>query len=185
MNRRGEAKLYYLFMMSDGEVSANEKDIFNTICKGLSIDADEKRKIIKECNEISNVKGIRCIDVLKKNVHESELYRFRDIDLDKFGTQENRAKTLWNLVNLGYSDSHFTLDEREVVNYIKEYWEIPESIYLEMIDVAETCLAIEKQKQWIESLPDSDSKTERKKQVENDLSFVQESIKNTLSEIKF
>ena len=32
MNYRGQAKLYYLYMMSDGEVSDGEKKLFDKIC---------------------------------------------------------------------------------------------------------------------------------------------------------
>lgn len=52
MYRKDQAKLYYLYMLSDGEASDNEKKLFTTICKELSIYADEKKSIIKECKNI-------------------------------------------------------------------------------------------------------------------------------------
>ena len=33
MNYRGQAKLYYLYMMADGEVSYSEEKIFDEICR--------------------------------------------------------------------------------------------------------------------------------------------------------
>ena len=75
--------------------------------------------------------------------------------------------------------------EKEVVDFLREYWEIPDSIYQEMIDVAETCLALEKHKLWIEGLPDSDDKLEKTKQVKEDLKNVQNMILTTISEIAF
>lgn len=33
MNYRGQAKLYYLYMMSDGEVSDGEKKLFDKIAR--------------------------------------------------------------------------------------------------------------------------------------------------------
>ncbi len=185
MNNRGQAKLYYLYMMSDGNVSANEKKLFGTICKELNLDADEKKNIIKECREIVNDKGMNCIEVLEKNAEDSYMYGPLDIDLNKYGTDEEKAKILWNLINLGYSDTHYFIDEREVVDYLREYWEIPESLYQEMIDVAETCLALEKHKQWVDTLPESDYKAEKIKQIKKDIKFTQETIKTTLSEIDF
>ena len=104
---------------------------------------------------------------------------------DKYVSDEDKAKILWNLINLGYADAHFTIDEREVVDYLREYWEIPDSLYQEMIDVAETCLALEKHKLWIEGLPDTDYKLEKIKQVKKDLKHVQETILTTISEIEF
>ena len=108
-----------------------------------------------------------------------------DLDLDKYVSDEDKAKIIWNLINLGYADTHFTIDEREVVDFLREHWKLPESLYQEMIDVAETCLALEKHKIWIEGLPDDEYKLEKIKQVKKDIKQVQENILTTISEIDF
>ena len=185
MNSWGQAKLYYLYMMSDGEVSDDEKKLFNKICKELYLDADDKKRIKQECGEISKEKKMTCIEVVKKNAKESDMYGVLDIDLDKYISDEDKAKIIWNLINLGYADSHFTIDERMIVDYLKKYWKLSNSIYQEMIDVAETCLSLEKHKLWIEGLPDTDYKLEKIKQVKKDLKYVQKMILTTISEIKF
>ena len=185
MNYRGQAKLYYLYMMSDGNVSDNEKKRFNSICKELSLDADDKKRIIEECSEISTEEGLNCIEVLEKNAEDPYMYGILDIDLDKYVSDEDKASILWNLINLGYADTYFTSDEREVVDFLREYWEMSDSLYQEMIDVAETCLALEKHKKWAEELPESDFKLEKIKRIKKDLKFTQETIKTTISEIAF
>ena len=185
MNYRGQAKLYYLYMMSDGDVSDCEKKIFDKICKDLYLDTDDKKRIQQECNEICNMEHMACIEVVEKNIEESYIYGTLDIDLNQYIFEEDKAKILWNLVNLGYADSHFSIAEREVVDCLREYWEIPNSLYQEMIDVAETCLSLEKHKLWIEGLPDTDYKLEKIKQVKKDLKHVQEMILTTISEINF
>lgn len=185
MNYRGQAKLYYLYIMSGGDVSDGEKKLFDKICKELYLDADDQKRIKQECNEICKEEKMTCIEVVEKNAEEPYMYGTLDINLDKYVSDEDKARILWNLVNLGYADSHFTIDEREVVDYLREYWEIPDSIYQEMIDVAETCLALEKHKLWIEELPDTDYKLEKIKQVKKDLKYVQETILTTISEMNF
>ena len=185
MNYRGQAKLYYLYMMSDGNISEGEKKLFDKIRKKLNLDADDKKQIRQECNEISKELEMTCIDVVEKNAEESYVYGILNIDLDKYVSEEDKAKIIWNLVNLGYADSHFTIDEREVVDFLREYWELPESLYQEMIDVAETCLALEKHKAWIEGLPDNEYKLEKIKQVKKDIKQVQKTILTTISEIEF
>lgn len=185
MDYRGQAKLYYLYMMSDGDVSDGEKKLFDNICKELYLDVDEKKEIKQECNEIRKKVKMTCIEVVEKNAQESYMYGILDIDLDKYVLDEDAAKILWNLVNLGYADNHFTATEREVVNYLREYWEIPDSLYQEMIDVAETCLALEKHKLWIEGLPDTDCKIEKIKQVNKDIKYVQKTILTTILEMDF
>lgn len=185
MDYRGQAKLYYLYMMSDGEVSDGEEKLFDKICKELYLDADDKKQIRQDCNEISKKEKMTCIDVLKKNAEESYMYGALDLDLNKYVSGKDKAKIIWNLVNLGYADTYFTIDEIEVVDFLREYWELPESIYQEMIDVAETCLALEKHKDWIEELPDDEYKLEKIKQVKKDIKQVQENILTTISEIGF
>ena len=62
---------------------------------------------------------------------------------------------------------------------------ISDSLYKEMIDVAETCLSLEKYKKWVESLPESDFKSEKLKKIKKDLKYVQKTIKTTISEVEF
>lgn len=184
MNNRGQAKLYYLYMMSDGEVSSNEKKLFNSICKELYLNTDDKKCIIKECEEIRQEECLTCMEVIEKNVEESYVYGTLNIDLDKYVSNEDKAAILWNLVNLGYADKFYTSDEREVVDFLRDYWEIQGSLYQEMIDVAETVLALEKYKKWVEEeLPDSELKQSKLYQIKKDIKFVQKTIKTTISEI--
>lgn len=185
MDSKGQAKLYYLYMMSDGVVSENEMKLFNKICEELYLSEDEKKNVIKECKKIRDYEDMTCIDVLEKNVEEAYIYGTLSIDLGSYIRDEDKAKVLWNLVNLGYADSYYTVDEREVVDFLKEYWEISDDLYQEMIDVAETCLALEKHKKWIESLPDSDYKLKKIKQAKKDIKFAQYTIVATISEIRF
>lgn len=186
MNNRGQAKLYYLYIMSDGEVSPNEKKLFNSICKELNLDKDDKKCIIKECEEITKEECLSCMEVIEKNIEESYVCCTLDIDLDKYVSDKDKAAILWNLINLGYADTHYTRDEREVVDFLRDYWEIQDSLYQEMIDVAETVLALEKHKKWVEEeLPESESKQTKLKQIKKDIKFTQQTIKTTISEIVF
>lgn len=45
MNYREQAKLYYLYMMTDGDVTDGEKKLFNKICKELNLDTDDKKTL--------------------------------------------------------------------------------------------------------------------------------------------
>lgn len=183
MNGIGQAKLYYLYMMSDGDVSANEKKIFKKICKDLYVDADDKTRIIKECEEICKEEGLSCIDVLKKNTEEDFIYGILDIDLDKYVSDYDKASIMWNLINLGYADTRCSSDEKEVVDFLCEYWEIQDSLYQEMLDVAETVLALEAHKRWVkDTLPECETKQAKLKQIKKDIKFVRETIKTTISE---
>lgn len=186
MQRDAQAKLYYLYMMADGEVSSNEKKLFSSICKKLNLDSYDKKNIIRACEIVTKDEGLTCMEVVKKNVEEGiYVYGYSDIDLNKWEIDQEKISVLWNLINLGYADTYFSSEEKDIVKFIKEYWDIPDSIYKEMIDVAETCLSLEKYKKWVEKFPESDLKTEKLKKIKKDLKYVQETIKKTISEVEF
>ena len=47
--KRAEAALYYLYMMSDGKVTYDEEILFDKICKELQVTEEMKRNIISDC----------------------------------------------------------------------------------------------------------------------------------------
>ncbi len=186
MYRTDQAKLYYLYMLSDGEASEREKKLFTTICKDLNIDVDEKKRIIKECentpfdgifDEIKELAG----EPVKEMKNSSSLLSIMSF----LGNSEDYATILCNLINLGYADTKYTYEEREIVDFLKNHWKITEDLYQEMIDVAETCLALEEHKKWVEGLEDSAYKDEKMKQIKKDIRSAQDGIKITLAELKF
>ncbi len=185
MDNRKQAKLYYLYMMSDGDVSDGETELFDKICAELCLDADDKKSIMQECIEIVKNKNLTCIEVAEKNAEEAYIDRILDIGLNEYASEQSKANILWNLINLGYADSYFTFNEREIVDFLRKYWKIPDSLYHEMLDIAETCLALEKHRLWIEGLPDTKYRSEKLRQVKDDFKYVQETIFTTISEIDF
>ncbi len=172
MYRTNQAKLYYLYMLLDGEASEREKKLFTTICKDLNIDADEKKRIIKECAK-TPFDGI--FDEIKELVGKP----FKNSGNSEYTT------ILWNLINLGYADTRYTYEEREIVDFLKKHWKVTDDLYQEMIDVAETCLALEEHKKWVESLEESAYKEEKTKQIKKDIKMAQDGIKMTLAELDF
>ena len=200
MYQTDEAKIYYLYMLSDGEASKKEKELFTTICKELYIDADEKKRIIKECEKIPS-DGI--FDEIKElagdPVEETEKLALMASIRSVLSNLGNRETILWNLINLGYADSKYTYEEREIVDYsdeekeelqeivdfLKNHWKVAEDLYQEMIDVAETCLSLEEHRKWVENLEESAYKDEKIKQIKKDIKMAQDNIKLTLEELNF
>ncbi|MBR1442155.1 MAG: hypothetical protein IJ583_01320 [Firmicutes bacterium] len=175
MDKIEQAKLYYSYMLSDGCVTNNEKEIFDKICKEIHIGKNQKKSIIEECSKIR--KTMSCIDLLKKNA-KRPFYFWVHSNTDK-------AKILWNLICLGYADSNYSKDKKEVVDYIRKYWKISENIYSEMIDIIETCSALEKYKGWCEGLNNSVYKSEKIKQIDKDIKYVQETIVTIIQETNY
>lgn len=186
MYQTDEAKIYYLYMLSDGEASKKEKELFTTICKELYIDADEKKRIIKECEKIPS-DGI--FDEIKElagdPVEETEKFALMASIRSVLSNLANRETILWNLINIGYADSKYTYEEREIVDFLKNHWKVAEDLYQEMIDVAETCLSLEEHRKWVENLEESAYKDEKIKQIKKDIKMAQDNIKLTLEELNF
>lgn len=180
MDQIEQAKLYYLYMMADGELSANEKKLFNKICKELGVDSEDKKQIVKECGNMSTYEIYESINDLIDTPTVPMVVAIYSQQKRK----QTQATILWNLVNLGYADANYSIEEKQIVDSCRKKWNIKESVYQEMIDVAETCLSLEKHKEWLESLDDSDYKTRKLKQLDKDMLFSLESIKTTISELK-
>ena len=176
-NWSAEPGLYYFYMMADGEVSSEEKKVFRKICRELEFDSDRKKSLMKMCERLVDEEP----DVLEI-ITEAEI----DEKAGKrmwMGNHSSRERIIWNLINLGYSDSSYSEEEKKIVNYLVDKWSIDNEIYQEFIDTAETMLALTQQKEWIIStFPDGALQDEKKKKVDRALKQLQSDIKVTLAE---
>lgn len=191
-NSHAEAALYYLYMMSDGEVSPGEKKMFNTICKELCINDDDKKEIIDECTKLAREYTDILGAIVDKVINENGEVMWKDNSegtsiFKVFGnlfTQGYvyKAKVLWNLVNLGYADKVYSEPEQRIVRYLIDKWfddrSVGMEIYQEFLDTADTILALTKQKEWIKQTF-SDTNDEKKKERE-----ISNEIKQLLSDVE-
>ena len=88
---------------------------------------------------------------------------------------------IWNLINLGYADKDFSESERNVIDFLAEHWKINEQLLLEMLDIADTMLALTKQKDWIKTTSKPyDSIREVVEEADRDMEKLKKSIELTL-----
>lgn len=165
MHQTDQAKLYCLYMTSDGQISEQERELFTEICKELGLNYSEKKQIIEECEAIPAEDKF---DKIKELIHGPV----------------DRETILWNLINLGYADTKYTYQERKIVEFLKSYWNVRDDLYEEMIDVAETCLALEEYKSWVEDHEELDNKEEKINQIKKDINVSLKDIQTTLSELR-
>ncbi len=150
--KREEAMLYYLYMTADGEVTESEKERFNTICAELHVKDIDRPAIIADCNLIKEDYKTALDAIVDQNF------------LDKLGNDQwgrkalgEVARIIWNLINLGYADIEYSDKEKEIVNYLLKRWNVDSVVYQEMIDTAETMLALVKQREHIIARKDNDA----------------------------
>lgn len=179
-NQSSEAALYYLYMMADGEVSCSEEKVFDAICKELSIDNDTKNSIIEKCKDLTNDTSDVFSIIVREKIEEQ-------VGRGWIGSSKASylARTIWNLVNLGYAGSIFSEEEKRIVNYLKDKWAIDLEVYQEFVDIADTMLALTKQKEWLVStLPNGSERDEQEKDIDTKIMQLQDDVKLTINELR-
>lgn len=177
-NNSKEAELYYLYMMADGEVTHGEEKLFDVICKDeLKIDNDEKKSIIRKCKKLAD--GTTDIFTVLMNERIDE-----QVGQGCFGDESSLARIIWNLVNLGYADSCYTDEEKKIVAYLVDKWSVSPEVHQELVDIADTILALTKQKAWITSTFDKGQIRDKKvKDVNSKIKGLLDSVKLTIEEL--
>ncbi len=174
-----EAALYYLYMMSDGKVSKKEETLFKKLCKELEIDDNSKENIISLCENSDDKDDV--LEIIKRENLEEDAIRFFFLsNVDK----KKLARLVWNLINLGYADENYSDDEKEIVAYIAEKNSLDKGIVREFTDIADTMLALTKQKKWADSaIENDDEKRMKKKEISREITKLSESIQVIIDEI--
>lgn len=176
---REEMMLYYLYMMSDGGISYNEQNMFNDICKEMRVDEGIKHSVIAECKEIAK-HSENTLDIIKSE-NIDEIVRSGIFGLKN---ASSLATIIWNLVNLGYADTYYSDEEKKIVRYFLKKWNINSEVYQEMVDTADTMLALSKQKDWITStLPKDNIRNEKEKRIDSEINTLLSDIKLTIKEL--
>jgi uncharacterized tellurite resistance protein B-like protein len=148
-----QLKIYYLYMMADGQCTEDENDKFMSICESMDTEETATKEIISFCQEVVHSTGS---DNSSKVIHEitkllddqgSGFFLFGSINRDK----KTQAKVIWTLINLGYSDDRYSEPEQKVISFLVDYWKMDNTVLSDMTDTAETILALTKQKEWIKT----------------------------------
>ena len=178
--KREEAKLYYLYMLADGNAANSERKIFDSICNELNVESDMKKEIIDECNMIvaenTSILDAITTEELDEKIKQGWLFELR--------SDSTRARIIWNMVNLGYADSEYSMEEKEIVNYLLDKWSVNEEVYQEFIDTEETIASLYKYKEWIAAtFPQGDVRGKKEADVENEVRMLLEDVQLTIKEL--
>jgi uncharacterized tellurite resistance protein B-like protein len=150
-SRDTQLRIYYLYMLVDGEVTNEELKRFSTICKSMDVDSDEKKEIISSCKEAIPGPGsdnsAEVIQEITRLLAKSRSFIRNPINRDKI----TQTKVIWTLINLGYADEEYSEPEQKVVSFLADYWEMNSAVLSDMVDTAKTILALTKQKEWIKT----------------------------------
>ena len=70
----------------------------------------------------------------------------------------DKQRILWNVVNLAFTDAELAPSEKRIIDFLAKQFEIPQEIYDDMFDVAQTMLALVNEEQRLKAFPDEDNK---------------------------
>lgn len=178
--QKEEAMLYYLYMMSDGEVSYSEEKLFNEICKELNLSEEDKQLAVVRCKEIAKDPKATLDVIMSEKIDEQVGRAWLGLKKDT----SSLAKIIWNLVNLGYADTYYSEEEKRIVKHLLEKWEVSPEVYQEMVDTADTILALTKQKEWVISkFPKGRERDEKEKKIDTEINTMLSDIKLTIEEL--
>ena len=181
-----QLKVIYLFLLADGKKSSEEMSMFGEICKKYEIEKKEKNDVIRFCNEkLEEYKG-------EKNPVLSAINDVINTDHNVFsimkGIKESKGmqiSTLWNLMNLAFADEEFVPEEREIIDYLINYWNVDEKILYHLTDSLATLNELYKHKVWInKSIVDKSTRDELLKENRRSIENILKSIELTVEEVE-
>lgn len=186
MNETEKAKLYYLFMISDGTISSKELSLYQEICTKMDLPSDFSQKIAYTYDHLTNSNNTNTDEIIKEIkeiIPDNNFGSYLWFSYDSFKNKKTQTKLLWNLINLGFSDTYFSDSEKQIIDFLANYWEFNQDILNEMIDVAETMYALEDKKEWIKQTKWTyDQKEASIKKVDKALERLNENVKIIISE---
>ena len=199
-SKEDEAKLYYLYMMADGKVSKEEKKIFQRICMGFEIKADDRHAIIKEYEDLMEYEDL-VFEAIEKLGEGLVVVKEIEIEIPAvlggnmsstinpqwkaYVDVKRSARMIWNLVNIGYADSVYSPAEKKIVNYLVEKLEVKPEVYKEFIDIADTMLALNKQRQWIQMTYTQENVIAKKEnQIDQEMKLLADQVELTIQELE-
>lgn len=153
-----QLKIYYYFMMADGKCTSEELNKFELICKEMGVQQDDMLRIARECElavDISGKNGSARVKAVIQALLEDDGSPFEKEDNSKrchlTRNKQRQIYVIWNLINLGYADQEYSSEEKSIVEFLVDFWEIDDKLLAEMFDVAETLLELIKQREWIKT----------------------------------
>lgn len=156
-----QLKIYYLFMHADGESSLPEKRYLDDILAKSELSEEFAQKFQDFCREMAPALSTKTPEAVIKKIDDilgekrtGFFWFFKNLDSDK----TLQAQTIWTLINLGYADSEYSEEEKQVVNHLIQRWDTDPILIAEFNDTADTILALTLQKEWVQktSRPSAD-----------------------------
>lgn len=147
--KNNKLKLFYCFIMADGEKSDSEIKKFKSIAEAMELETEDAEQFRIKYGEYYD-SFLTDDDFCWRSLILSA--RALALIMDEYsGIIDNKveaASTIWTLVNLAYADEDFSKSEAIILQFCKTFLNVDDVLFSEMTDTAETMLMLEKKKDW-------------------------------------
>lgn len=141
-------QIYYYLMAADGVISDQEMEGFLEIAKETDPLFDQyKEQLIEECkNQVGKITEERNrYAVLKEGidlVHQDQLNEILN-GLEAKSGHINANMFIWNLLSIAMRDGAYTKEEKELIQYVIERFDLDQVMFLELDNAMKTILDID------------------------------------------
>lgn len=177
--KKNKLKLFYSFIMADGDGADSEIEKIESIATAMEIHPhDIEAFLIKYGRYYDDYlrdedywwrSMILCARALALLEEHSEI----------INDEVQSARIIWTLVSLAYADEDYSTDEEIILTFCKAFLDIDDVLFSEMTDTAETMLMLEKKKEWFKQSGLSYD------EVSTQLNIINSQIESLISDIEF
>jgi hypothetical protein len=149
-NDEGKQKICYLFLSLDEPMTKANLLKFTLMGENFSGFKESKEAIIAECNR-----------VISKSIDSDDRYDAISEGIEKivdsmYPNNVEKKQLLWMLETLAWYDGTCTANEKKLIRTLMRKWEdIDSSVLIEMEDAAETLVAVDNYRSWIQTTSES------------------------------
>lgn len=188
-----QLKIFNLFLMADGKITTQEKVKLDAIYDAMNVEKKDRDEIEAYCSNAlyddeSDDNSSQIIQIIKNLLGDktsNDLLFMRSLNEKLNYNKSEQINTIWNLINLGYSDNDYSVPEIKLVKFLCDFWSIDNKTIKELEDSAETLVALYSQKEWIKTTNKSYDEINRFIiNIENDIKKISKNIELTMEEIE-
>ena len=143
--KEAKLKLYYLFMLADGEATENEEEQLAAIRDAMGITEGDIKKIKRSYEHLTVIPRGDYSDLvigeIDKMLTGEEKTWWDPINRNK----RKQALVVWTLIDLGHADGDYSEPEKKVVAHLVNKWSFDKDMLATMLETAETMLTLKAQ----------------------------------------
>ncbi len=187
--RKQQLKILNLFLLADGIKSATGIEKMNAIYDAMNVEQLDREEIERYCSNAlyydgSKDNSAQIIQIMKSILEEDKLTPLLFLD-NLNANKPVQVETIWNLLNLGYSDKEYSEPEKKIINFLCDYWKVDKKIFKELEDSVETLASLFAQKDWVKTTHKSyDEINNIITHIDNDIQRVSQNVNITIGEVE-